>query len=127
MVKVGGKEVNWEKAPNFVNNVQRKILWRDEETGATFAILRIPKGVLVDDIPHNHPNANQFTFRLSGEAEFPDGSRLSLPEDEYDFNFCPKGGMHGTLSKRTKILKDIIYIHYWDGPDEWDDTDTIDQ
>ena len=35
MVKINGKEVEWEKAPNFVNDIQRKILWRDEETGAS--------------------------------------------------------------------------------------------
>ena len=34
MVKVNGEVVEWEKAPNFVNNVQRKTLWKDENTGA---------------------------------------------------------------------------------------------
>ena len=28
--KVNSKEVEWEKAPNFVNDIRRKILWRDE-------------------------------------------------------------------------------------------------
>jgi hypothetical protein len=25
MIKINGKEVEWESAPNFVNNVQRKV------------------------------------------------------------------------------------------------------
>ncbi len=67
MVKINGREVEWEKAPNFVNNVQRKVLWKDEKTGALFAIYRIPKGLeSKEPVPHFHPNANQFRFNISG-------------------------------------------------------------
>ena len=120
MVKVNGIEVEWNKAPNFVNNIQRQILWKNEQTGASFAILKAPEGVYVEQYPHCHPNSNQFTFRLSGEMELPDGTRISLQEDEYDFSYCPKNEEHGTVPKGTKVLKDIVYIQYWDGPDDWD-------
>ena len=112
-----------EKAPNFVNNVQRKVLWRDEETGATFAILRASKGVYVEQSPHCHPNANQFTLRLSGEFMLPDGISIKVSEDNYEFDYCPKGKMHGGHSGGLKVLKDYIYLHYWDGPDDWDSED----
>ena len=104
MVKVNGIDVEWDKAPNFVNNVQRKILWRDEKTGAIFALMKIPEGTLVEDLPHNHPKSGQITFHMSGEAEFPDGTTMSIPEDEYRFNYCPQGEMHGHLEKGSKIL-----------------------
>ena len=123
MVKLNGEEVKWSKAPNFVNNVQRKILWRDEKTGAIFALMKIPEGTLVEDLPHNHPKSSQITFLMSGEAEYPNGAKPSLPEAEYRFSYESKGEMHGHLIKGSKILKDIIYLHYWDGSDEWDKTE----
>ena len=123
MVKVNGNDVEWKKAPNFVKDVQRQLLWKDDQTGATFAILKVPKGFSIEQPPHSHPNANQFTFRLSGEIEFPDGTHISYPEDTYGFSYCPKNEKHGGTPKGTKILKDLIYIHYWDGPDDWDTDD----
>ena len=125
MVKVNGEEVEWDKAPNFDNNIQRKILWRDDKTGAIFALMKIPEGTLVEDLPHNHPESGQITFHMSGEAEFPDGTTMSIPEDEYRFSYCPQGEMHGHLKKGSKILKDIIYLHYWDGSDKWGKTEKI--
>lgn len=119
MVKINGVEVEWEKAPNFVNNVQRKILWRDEKTGATFAILKAPKGIYLEQPPHSHPHANQFTFRLSGIIEFPDGARITVSEDDYGFNYCPKDKMHGANPEGAIVHKDYVYLHYWDGPDDW--------
>jgi len=124
MVKVNGEEVKWRKAPNFVNNIQRQILWKNEKTGATFAILKAPEGVYIEQHPHSHPNSNQFTFRVSGDMALPDGTRISLHEDEYLFSFCPKKEEHGANPKGTQVLKDIIYIHYWDGSDEWENEDS---
>ena len=123
MVKVNGKEVEWERAPNFVIDVRRQVLWKDEQTGASFVILKIPKGVYVEQVPHSHPHANQFTFMMSGEMEHPDGRHISFPEDAYGFTYSPKNEKHGASQKGFKVLKDIIYIHYWDGPDDWDDSD----
>jgi hypothetical protein len=82
-------------------------------------LLKIPKGTLVEELPHCHPKSGQITFHLSVEAEFPDGSKLSIGEDDYLFNYSPKGEMHGHMEEGTKMLKDWIYLHYWDGSDEW--------
>ena len=121
MVKVNGEKVEWKKAPNFLNNIQRQNLWINEKTGATFAIMKAPKGVYIEESPHNHPHANQFTFNLSGEGEFPNGTKISFSEDDYVFNYTPKNEKHGAIPEGSRILKDRIYLHYWDGPDDWDD------
>ena len=123
MVKVNGKEVEWDRAPNFVNNIQRKVLWKDEQTGATFAILKAPKGVYIEQVPHSHPHSNQFTFRLSGEIKLLDGTSISCSEGDYGFGYCPKNEKHGASSEGMKVLEDFIYLHYWDGPDDWDAPD----
>ena len=120
MVKLNGEKVEWEKAPNFKNNVQRKILWRDEKTGAMFALMKIPKGELVEDLPHAHPKSGQITFILSGETEYPNGEVFSHSQDEYHFSYQAKAEIHGHLIKGTKVLKDVIFLHYWDESDEWD-------
>ena len=117
--------MEWKKAPNFVNNIQRQDLWKDEKTGATFAIMKAPKGVYIDQKPHCHPHANQFTFVLSGDRESTDGTRSLFSEDVYNFGYCPKNVMHGTLSEGFKVHEDVIYLHYWDGPDNWGDRDGI--
>ncbi|OGD57949.1 hypothetical protein A3K78_04890 [Candidatus Bathyarchaeota archaeon RBG_13_52_12] len=127
MVKVNGKDVEWKRAPNFVSNVQRQVLWKDEKTGATFAILKIPEGVYLEQVPHSHPHSNQFTFRLSGEIELPNGTHIAVSEDDYGFDYCPKDKEHGAMSNGTKVLKDFVYLHYWDGPEDWNDTDKTDK
>jgi hypothetical protein len=117
---VNGKEIDWDKAPNFVHNVQRKILWKDEETGAFFAIYRVPKGYYPkEQVPHSHPHANQITFNISGEMELPNGTIRSVSEGNYEFNYCPKNEEHGPVPNGIKVLKDWIYLHYFDGPDDW--------
>jgi hypothetical protein len=123
LVKVNGNGVEWKKAPNFVNNIQRQDLWKDEKTGATFAIMKGPKGVYIEQSPHGHPHANQFTFNLSGVIESPDGTHTSFSEGNYGFRYVPKNEIHGASSEGMKVLEDFIYIHYWDGPDDWSDPD----
>ena len=125
MVKVNGKEVEWDRAPNFVNNVQRKVLWKDKQTGALFAILRIQKGEYIEQPSHSHPHANQFTFRLSGKMELPNGTQSSFKEGEYGFGYIPRKEKHGALPEGIKVLEDCIWIHYWDGSDDWDDSNAL--
>ena len=120
MVKVNGEEVEWDRAPNFVNNTQRKVLWKDEKTGATFAIMRIPKGVYTEaQMPHRHPHSGQFTFRLSGEMELPNGTKLTFSEGDYGFGYTPKNEEHAGAQSGIKVNEDFVYLHYWDGPDDW--------
>ena len=121
MVKVNGEEIEWDRAPNFVNDVQRKVLWKDKKTGASFAILRIKKGEYIEQPPHSHPYANQFTFRLSGKMELPNGTQRSFKEGDYGFGYIPKYERHGALPEGVKVLEDMIWIHYWDGSDDWSD------
>jgi len=75
---------------------------------------------------HSHPYANQFTLWLSGEIEFPDGTHMSYPEGEYGFDYCPRNEKHGAMPDGINVFEDIIYFHYWDGSDDWDDSDTTD-
>jgi hypothetical protein len=53
--------------------------------------------------------------------ELPDGTLRSFSEGDYGFDYCAKNEKHGGAPKGVKVLKDWIWIHYWDGPDDWDD------
>ena len=109
MRMVDAKTIAWEDPPRgyYLTAVKQKVLWKDEKTGAMMALVKFPVGVA--DKIHTHPEANQFTYILSGEIEREDGSQVP---GEGIFAHIPKGEKHG----RTKITKESIMLFYWDGP-----------
>jgi 2,4'-dihydroxyacetophenone dioxygenase len=117
MVKINGKDVEWEDAPkgHYLTDVKEKVLWKDERTGAMLAIRKIPKGGIHEN-PHKHPQANHWVFGLSGEMKYPDGTLLSISEDDYFFLYAPKGDVHGGGPKGTRFTTDCIVLMYFDGP-----------
>ena len=121
MVKINRKEVEWKRHPNHINNVQRHVLWEDDQTGAKLVIVRIEKGELIEQPPHSHPNANQYTFQLSGKVELPDGSQSSFGQGDYGFRFYPKNEKHaGIKIKGAKVIEERFNLEFFDGPDDWD-------
>lgn len=109
MLVVDSKNIEWEDPPRgyYLTDVKQKVLWKDEKTGAMMALVKFPVGVA--DKIHSHPEANQFFFPLSGEAEISEGSKTSL---EGVLFYCPKGEKHGA----TNFTKECIALFYWDGP-----------
>lgn len=107
MVNPNGLE--WEDPPKgyYLTDVKQKVLWKDEETGASWVLMKWPIGVL--DRKHSHPGANQYTFALEGEVELPDGTKVPAKNM---FTFTGKGLEHGG----TKISKETLVLFYWDGP-----------
>ena len=103
------KEKDWEDPPRgyYITEVKQKVLWVDEETGATMALVKFPVGV-ADEI-HSHPEANQLMYGLTGEVELPDSNRMPV---EGIFTYTPKGEKHGA----SKVTKESIVLFYWDGP-----------
>jgi hypothetical protein len=114
-MRMNGKEVEWEDPPkgDFLTDVKIKVLWRDEKTGAHFRLLKIPLGG-ASELAHVHPEANQWNFMVSGEAERPDGTKMTASEDNYLFWYIPKGQKHAQQPLRT--VKEIIRLQYFDGP-----------
>ena len=118
MVKMRGKDVEWDDPPagDFLTDVKIKVLWQDEKTGAHFRLIKIPKGGQWE-IRHKHPNAGQWIFNLSGEVLYPSGRRPTFGEGNYFFSYVPKGKAHGQPKGSTvKIIKDVIVYQYYDGP-----------
>lgn len=84
-----------------------KMLWRNDETGASIALVKFTKGA---GIPQRHSHAsNQFMFCLSGRYTYvPTG--LTLTAGSFYWN--PKGSLHGpTLAEEDSVLLEV-----YDGP-----------
>jgi hypothetical protein len=70
----------------------------NEETGATWALIKFPPGIA--DKIHTHPKANQLILPMSG----PNAGKVARIDVKGD----PHGGSH--------IEEEIIGLFYWDGP-----------
>jgi hypothetical protein len=113
MVKVNEKEVEWEDPPEgfYLTDVKIKVLWKNEETGAQFMLVKIPAG---DNYEHQHTHGSgQWSLWLRGEVEFPDGRRRSIADGDWGFGYQPKNTKHGT-PEGLKIIKEIIGYQYFD-------------
>lgn len=87
--------------------LSQKMLWRDEETGASIALVRFERGA---GIPTVHAHAsNQFMFCLSGRYVYTRTGKVLTPGTFY---WNPKGHEHGpTLAEEDSVLLEI-----YDGP-----------
>jgi 2,4'-dihydroxyacetophenone dioxygenase len=83
------------------------MLWRDEATGASIAIVRFVKGSGVPS-PHSHAS-NQFMYCLQGKYRYiPTGVTLTSGS----FYWNPKGCRHGP----TRAEEDSVLLEIYDGP-----------
>ncbi len=98
--------------------LSHKMLWRNDDTGASIGLLRFEKGA---GIPNSHSHAsNQFMYCLSGRYKYvPTGTTLTPGA----FYWNPKGSVHGpTLAEETSILIEIYDgPHYPQMPEWYDD------
>ncbi|WP_434740348.1 cupin domain-containing protein [Micromonospora sp. SH-82] len=87
--------------------LSHKMLWRDDETGASIALVRFQVG---SGIPSAHAHAsNQFMFCLAGRYTYrPTG--ITLVPGSFYWN--PKGSVHGpTVAEEESVLLEV-----YDGP-----------
>jgi 2-keto-4-pentenoate hydratase/2-oxohepta-3-ene-1,7-dioic acid hydratase in catechol pathway/quercetin dioxygenase-like cupin family protein len=98
-------DLDW--AEKSLAGLAQKMLWRDEKTGASIALIKFEKGVGVPDA-HAHAS-NQFMYCLSGRYRYiPTGTTL-VPGSFY---WNPVGSVHGpTIADET-----TIFLEIYDGP-----------
>jgi quercetin dioxygenase-like cupin family protein len=87
--------------------VSEKLLFRDEETGASIALIRFAKGTGIPK-PHSHAS-NQSMYCLSGKYEYT-ATGLTLVPGTFYCNV--KGNVHGP----TYAHEDTIVVEIYDGP-----------
>jgi 2-keto-4-pentenoate hydratase/2-oxohepta-3-ene-1,7-dioic acid hydratase in catechol pathway/quercetin dioxygenase-like cupin family protein len=94
-------------AEKSLRGLSQKVLWRDERSGASIALIRFEKG---SGVPNAHAHAsNQFMYCLSGRYRYiPTGTTL-VPGSFY---WNPVGSVHGpTVADET-----TIFLEIYDGP-----------
>ena len=90
-----------------LKGISEKMLWRDEATGASIALIRFAKGAGIPE-PHLHA-ANQFMFCLSGCYEY---TRTGVTLTAGSFYCNPKGNIHGP----TLAHEETVVVEIYDGP-----------
>jgi 2,4'-dihydroxyacetophenone dioxygenase len=90
-----------------LEGVSEKMLWRDDATGASIALIKFAKGAGIPE-PHLHA-ANQFMFCLSGRYLY---SATGVVLTAGSFYCNPKGNVHGPAVAE----EETIVIEIYDGP-----------
>jgi 2,4'-dihydroxyacetophenone dioxygenase len=85
----------------------QKMLFRDQESGASIALVRFEKGSGIPE-PHAHAS-NQFMYCLSGRYEYTDSGLVLTPGTFY---WNPRGHVHGP----TLAHEDSVLLEVYDGP-----------
>jgi quercetin dioxygenase-like cupin family protein len=102
---IASDELPWW--PKSLPGLSEKMLWRNEETGASIALVCCENGAGIPE-PHRHAS-NQFMFCLSGAYEYTATGLLLTPGSFY---WNPKGQVHGpTIAREESVLLEI-----YDGP-----------
>lgn len=102
---IAADSMEWR--PKSLAGVFEKMLWRDEATGASMALIKFAKGASIPK-PHLHAS-NQFMYCLSGKYEYTATGVTLLPGSFY----CnPKGNVHGP----TLAHEETVVFEIYDGP-----------
>lgn len=101
------KSVEMEWRDKSLPGLSEKMLWRNEETGASIALIRFKKGCRIPK-PHSHAS-NQFMYCLSGRYEY---TSTGLVLEAGSFYCNPVGSVHGP----TLAHEDTVVLEIYDGP-----------
>lgn len=104
-ILIQSAEMPWRE--KSLKGISEKMLWRDEQTGASIALIRFAKGAGIP-APHSHAS-NQSMFCLKGRYEY---TRTGVVLTEGCFYLNPKGLVHGP----TFAHEETIVIEIYDGP-----------
>ncbi|MBO1001946.1 cupin domain-containing protein [Pseudogracilibacillus auburnensis] len=104
-VHVNTEKMEWDS--KSLEGLFDKMLFRNEETGATIALIKFEKGA---GIPMKHEHAsNQFMYMLSGKYQYTE-TGITLEPGDYYAN--AKGNFHGP----TVALEETVFLEIYDGP-----------
>jgi quercetin dioxygenase-like cupin family protein len=110
-----GKEIvidpgksEWEEIS--LSGMKIKYLYKNEETGASIALVDFKKGFGMPE-PHVHAS-NQFMYVLKGKFSYP-----GIEVNEGMLYINPKDNTHGP----SKALEDTLVLEIYDGPHYYPD------
>jgi 2,4'-dihydroxyacetophenone dioxygenase len=102
---IQSESVPWRE--KSLKGISEKMLWRDDATGASIALIKFDKGAGIAQ-PHFHAS-NQFMFCLRGRYEYT-STGVTLTAGSFYCN--PKGNVHGPAIAH----EETVVIEIYDGP-----------
>ncbi|WP_060204012.1 cupin domain-containing protein [Sporosarcina koreensis] len=102
---VNTNDLGWEA--KSLEGLYDKMLFRNEETGATIALIKFEKGAGIPTL-HEHAS-NQFMFMLSGKYQY---TTSGITLEKGDFYANAMGHFHGPAI----ALEETIFLEVYDGP-----------
>lgn len=102
---VQSESIPWRE--KSLKGISEKMLWRNDESGASIALIKFAKGAGIPQ-PHFHAS-NQFMFCLKGRYEYT-STGVTLTAGCFYCN--PKGNVHGPAIAHDET----IVIEIYDGP-----------
>src|SRR5215469_4931438 len=101
-ILIQSEDMHWRE--KSLKGISEKMLWRDEATGASIALIRFAKDAGIPQ-PHLHAS-NQFMFCLKGRYEYLNTKVVLTPGCFY----CnPKGNVHGpAIAHEETIVVEIF-------------------
>ncbi len=90
-----------------LKGIHEKMFWRNEETGASIALIKFDKGAGIPE-PHYHAS-NQFMFCLKGRYEY---TKTGVTLTPGCFYCNPKGNIHGPAVAH----EETVVVEIYDGP-----------
>lgn len=104
-ILVQSNDLEW--VDKTLAGLSQKVLWRNDETGASITLVRFLKGF---GLPSRHSHAsNQFMFCLSGRYTYVP-TAITLTPGAFYWN--PRGSLHGP----TLAEEDTVLLEIYDGP-----------
>ena len=104
-ILIDSEKLPWRE--KSLPGLSEKMLWRDEASGASIALIRFAKGSGIPE-PHRHAS-NQFMYCLSGRYEYT-ATGVVLTAGSFYCN--PKGLVHGP----AVALEETVVLEIYDGP-----------
>ncbi len=104
-ILIQSEDMPWRE--KSLKGVFEKMLWRNEETGASIALIKFQKGAGIPE-PHLHAS-NQFMFCLEGRYEY---TATGVVLTAGCFYCNPKGNVHGPAIAH----EETIVVEVYDGP-----------
>jgi 2,4'-dihydroxyacetophenone dioxygenase len=104
-ILIQSESVAWRE--KSLKGVHEKMLWRNEETGASIALIKFDQGAGIPQ-PHYHAS-NQFMFCLKGRYEY---TATGVVLTAGCFYCNPKGHVHGPAIAH----EETVVVEIYDGP-----------
>ena len=104
-ILIDTERVPWRE--KSLKGVSEKMLWRNEDTGASMALIKFAQGAGIP-APHYHAS-NQFMFCLKGRYEY---TKTGVTLTAGSFYCNPKGNVHGPAVAQ----EETIVVEIYDGP-----------